>query len=112
MRDTCGVSLTRVQVVAVDVGAAVAAADAAEGGDGVSVAVAVAEKEKGGSLLQEQTRHKAVAHLFIATIFSYLYESLLLIVSCPESSCSSPATLKHTFFPLRSPFSPSHSADM
>lgn len=43
MRDTCGVSLTRVQVVAVDVGAAVAAADAAEGGDGVSVAVAVAE---------------------------------------------------------------------
>lgn len=70
MRDTRGVSPTRVQVVTVDVGAAVAAADAAEGGDGVSVAVAVAEKEKGGSLLQEQTRHKAVAHLFIAAFFS------------------------------------------
>lgn len=42
----------------------------------------------------------------------HLYESLLLIVSCPESSCSSPATLKHTFFPFRSPFSASLSADM
>lgn len=34
------------------------------------------------------------------------------MVSWPESSCSSPvATLKHTFLPLRSPFSPSQSAD-
>lgn len=46
LRDRRGVWPTRVQVVAVDIGAAVAAADAAEGGDGVSVAVAVAEKGK------------------------------------------------------------------
>lgn len=43
---------------------------------------------------------------------SHLYESRLLIVSWPESSCSSPvATSKHTFLPFRSPFSPSHSAE-
>lgn len=36
---------------------------------------------------------------------SYLYESLLLMVSWPESSCSSPATLKQTRLLFLSPFS-------
>lgn len=41
-----GLLPTRVQVIAVNVGAAVAAADAAEGGDGVPVAVTVAERKE------------------------------------------------------------------
>lgn len=116
----CCILCTRVQVITVNVGAAVAAADAAEGGDGISVAVAVAEKKKQGLLLKTKfviaycvdLMEKLYSFIAVVVTFLYLYESLLLIVSCPESSCSSPATLKHTFFPLRSPFSPSHSADM
>lgn len=48
----CCILCTRVQVIAVNVGAAVAAADAAEGGDGISVAVTVAENKKQGLLLK------------------------------------------------------------
>lgn len=41
---------------------------------------------------------------------NYLYESLLLMVSWPESSCSSPTMLKQTRLLFLSPFSLSLSA--
>lgn len=126
---------TRVHVIAVNIGAAVAAADAAEGGDGVPVAVAVTARSQ-----RERNNHSAIEknisryfrfffyageqfslHAVTLTALEnvspplsnpHLYESRLLMVSWPESSCSSPvAMLKHTFLPLRSPFSPSHSAE-
>lgn len=102
---------TWVHLIAVNVGATVAAADAGEGGDGVPVAITVTEKKKRQIHIREKIYSQQYGMPFFPTLF-YLYESRLLIVSCPESSCSSPATLKHTFFPFRSPFSPSLSADM
>ncbi|TNN88929.1 hypothetical protein EYF80_000807 [Liparis tanakae] len=61
---------------------------------------------------QQGVKHFVCSNARATTAPLSMLESLLLMVSCPESSCSSPATLKQTFFPFRSPFSPSLSAEM